>query len=67
VAGAARISHADFRQSRYLAVLQIPLWRLDQHQLDRRLIPQRGGEADLRGVVTLSIAREVHVAYSLDF
>jgi hypothetical protein len=41
---------------------------LDQPHLYLRLLAQRGGEADLQGVVSLTITRgEVRAAYGLDF
>jgi hypothetical protein len=53
---ALALSHEFLRElsvtPTYQAVLTLTSWRLDKRQLDLRLLARRGGETDLRGVVS---------------
>ena len=40
------------------------MYQLDHHHLDLRLLAQRTGEADLRGVVSSYSVREVRATYT---
>jgi len=59
----------NFRDTTCCVVLRMVLWQLEQHQLDVRLLPQRGGEAEFEGALHASPLRGITraIARPLDY